>query len=569
MRPCRWFPTLLVVPCLLALVSIPARAAPPAEKPGRPAIRLAVVVMFDQLRGDYLIRWHDLFGKDGFRRILDEGAWYQNCHYPYANTVTGAGHASVHTGCSPMTHGIIANDWYDRTEGASVYCATTLRYQPVPGRKSARKTSKSGAGSPDRLLAPTLGDALKEATHGKGKVVSLSFKDRSAVLPGGRRPDACYWLDSSTGNFVTSTYYRDAVHPWVARFNNAGKAEQWAGSLWERLRPDLDYAKIVGPDKVTGEGKGVEQGVTFPHPLGGRPPLSLKTYYGALYNSPFGNNLLLDFTKAAVTAEHLGQDDVPDLLCVSFSSNDPVGHCWGPDSQEVFDTTLRSDLIMRDLLAFLDARVGKGRYVLALTADHGVCPLPEVSRKKGKDAWRVPLTTLARGAEGFLQKEFGGGRGGCIEALSAGAIYLNRGWMKAGNLQPATVEKALAGWLKKQNAIQTAYTRTQLLAGLPKNDSVGQRVRRSFHPERSGDVFPVLKPYYLPSSPLATGTTHGSPHDYDTHVPLVVYGPGIHGGASKKPVIPQAIVPIVARSLNIPPPKKVDATVPSGLFAGD
>ena len=560
--------SLLFLGCLGGATAT-AAAPPPAKKP---AVRLAVLVVFDQMRGDYLSRWKDLYSADGFRRLLDEGTWFQNCHYPYAHTVTGAGHASLATGCSPRTHGIISNGWYDRKEGEEVYCAASSRYQLVPAVKAlpGGNKDKRKAGNPDRLLAATLADALKTATKGKGRVVSLSLKDRSAVLLGGRRPDACYWQSGSTGNFITSTYYRDRLHPWVERFNRRRLVDSWSGKQWQRLRPDLDYAKYSGPDDVAGEGKGFGQGRTFPHPMGSADKAA-KQYYGALTLSPFGNDVLLAFTKEAIVAEKLGSRDVPDLLCVSFSSNDLVGHCWGPDSQEVLDVTLRSDQIVRDLLAFLDDKVGKGRYVLVLSADHGICPLPEVSARRGIKARRIPLMSMARRAETFLQEKFGKPqetKGGCIESVGGEEFYLNRAWIKARGLKQTEVEDALAGWLKKQEGIQTAYTRTQLLEGAPKGDKIGQAVWRSFYPERSGDVVPVIEPYSLFLAPLSTGTTHGAPHPYDTHAPLVIYGGGVRRGTHKEPVTPQAAVPILAHALGIKPPGTCDAPLPGGVFEG-
>jgi predicted AlkP superfamily pyrophosphatase or phosphodiesterase len=540
-----------------------AAAAPDADD-GRP--RLAVVVVFDQLRGDYLTRWNDLFGQEGFRRLERDGAWFQNCHYPYAETVTGAGHASIATGCSPATHGIISNDWYDRAAGEAVNCVESDRYRQVP--PAGRQTKKPTGVSPERLLAPTLGDALKAATGGQGRVVSLSFKDRSAALPGGRQPDACYWLDATTGTFVTSTYYRDRLPSWVEELNRRRTADRWFGHDWTRLRPGLDYERWSGPDDVAGEGRGIFQGRTFPHPMTGglRSPGGL--YYQALYTSPFGNDLLLDLVERAVDAEQLGRHASPDLLCVSFSSNDPIGHVWGPDSQEVLDVTLRSDLIVQQLLATLDARVGRGRYLLALTADHGVCPLPEVSRRQGKDADRIPTDLLLSKARGFLNDTFSGGdaRDRWFDATPTPWIYLNQKLLARRGLQSSRVEEALAGWLRKQSGIQSVYTRTQLLHGVPADDAVGQAVRRSFHPDRSGDLMIVLKPYWLFSS-LLMSTTHGTPHPYDTHVPLLVLGPGVRPGVRQDRVTPQAAAAILARGLGIDPPAKAEAPVPESLFS--
>ena len=434
-----------------------------------------------------------MFGDGGIRRLQTEGAWFQNCNYPYADTVTATGHASMLTGCSPDRHGIIGNEWYDREAGAEVSCVASDRYRRVPpagANATGKKSAKEGA-SPERLLAPTVGDVLKEATGGRARVVSLSFKDRSAVLPAGRHPDACYWFSGSTAEAITSTYYRDRIHSWVADFNRAHQVDQWFHKEWTRLRPELDYAHFSGPDDVAGEGNGSGQGRTFPHPFGAADKSKpTSSYYGALYNSPFANEVLLNLVERAIDAEHLGTQDTPDLLCVSFSSNDAIGHCYGPDSQEVLDVTLRSDLIVRDLLNYLDAKVGKGCYVLALTADHGVCPLPEVVRAQGKDAGRIIPSAWPKQANAFLKETFARkeDKSNWIEAFSPPWIYLNKQVLRKQGLKEEEVERALANWLVKQPGIQSAYTRTQLLGELPKDDAVGRTVQRSFYPaqRRSG-----------------------------------------------------------------------------------
>jgi hypothetical protein len=544
---------------LLAPILLLRTEALPAPTP-----RLAVLVYFDQLRGDYLTRWDTLFGDGGFHRLEKDGAWFPNCHYPYSDTVTAVGHASVATGCSPQTHGIIANDWYDRAAGSSVYCVSSERYERVPPR---RRIDKKLLGvSPERLLAPTLADALKEATGGEGRVVSLSLKDRSAVLPGGQRPDACYWQDTLSGQFVTSTYYRDRLHPWVADFNRSGAVDAWMGQTWTHRRSDLDYEKYSGPDDGAGEGT-LLFGRTFPHALGGSLFPLKAAYYGALYNSPFGNDVLLELARRAIEGEKLGRRETPDLLCLSFSSNDAIGHCWGPDSQEVLDVTLRSDEIIKQLLICLDRQVGKGRYVLALTADHGVCPLPEAARQRGEDAARIDPTILLARAEVFLSETFAvpAEEMRWVEAVAGPWLYLNRGLLSRHHLKQAEVETALAAWLKKQEGVQNAYTRSQLLAGVAADDVVGQRVRQSFYPERSGDVRLIEKPYHLMTTRL-TGTNHGTPHAYDTHVPLLVYGAGVRPGVRREQIAPQAAAVILARALAIKPPAKATARVPVSLF---
>jgi predicted AlkP superfamily pyrophosphatase or phosphodiesterase len=577
----RCLPLLLLSLTLLGLSACGPRPVavvprPPEEplpiEPG--PVHLAVLVVFDQLRGDYLTRWDDLFGDGGFHRLEHDGAWFPDCHYPYAGTVTGPGHSSLTTGCLPAKHGIIGNEWFDRDTATEAYCVGSERYQRVPPDPNPDKKKVKGF-SPGRLLVPGLGDALKTATGGRGRVVSLSMKDRASVLPGGHHADACYWFDPDSGDFVTSAYYRDALHPWVSEVNAGRLSDGWFGQKWERLRPELDYTPRSSADDAPGEGKGsgqnqAFQGQTFPHPMsvsGSRPG---KEYYQALYNSPFGNELLLDLVKRAVEGEELGRRDVPDLLCVSFSCNDPIGHCWGPDSQEVLDTTLRSDQVVQQLLTFLDARVGKGRYVLVLSADHGVCPLPEATQAKGKQAFRVAPDQLGKQVEAFLDTAFGAGEGKArwLEAPPALGLYLNRQTLRQHGLQQSVVEDALAAWLAKQPGIQAAYTRSRLQRGVPDNDTVGQAVLKSFHPDRSGDVIVVMKPYHV-LQPYLTGTGHGTPHPYDTHVPLLVYGPGVRPGKHPEAVTPLAAAAILAHGLHLPPPAAAEEEVPAGLFTAE
>ena len=560
---------LLPLALLFALLPEPHRSV--AEpRPGQTP-RLVVLVFFDQLRADYLTRWDTLFGEGGFHRLEKDGAWFQNCRYPYSDTVTGAGHASVATGCSPHTHGIIANEWYDREAGTAVYCVSSERYQRVPpaplGVETESEKKKGKGASPERLLSPTLADALKATNGGKGRVVSLSLKDRSAVLPGGKRPDACYWLSAVNGLFVTSTYYRDAVHPWVRDFNRSHAIDAWMGKSWTRRCGQLDYEKYSGPDDAVGEGTLLFTR-TFPHALGGGLINVKAAYYAALYNSPFGNDVLLALARRAIEAEQLGKRDSTDLLCLSFSSNDPIGHCWGPDSQEVLDVTLRSDDIVKELLAVLDRQVGKDGYVLMLTADHGVCPLPEASRRRGVEAARIDPSDLVRRGSEFLGEKFHipEADNRWVEAAATPWLYLNRALLERHHLKQADVEAALAGWLRQQPGIQGVYTRSQLLAGMPKDDAIGQSVWRSFYAERSGDVRILEKPYYLLTTSL-TGTNHGTPHAYDTHVPLLVYGAGVRPGVRREAVTPQAAAVIGAKALGIKPPKQADAELPAELFS--
>ncbi len=526
-----------------------ATATPPVARSEAGKLpKLGVVVVFDQMRGDYLQKWRGLFVEGGFKRLQDEGAWCANCHYPYSDTVTAAGHTSLLTGCTPHEHGIVGNDWYDRSTGRRVKAVSGI-LGPDPLRRQRE----------------TLGDALLRQTKGKGKVASLSIKDRAAILMAALRAQLVYWI-SGNDEFDTSPHYRSEAHAWVREYNRAGKLQGYLGRPWDKLRPQLDYQRYSGPDNFRFEGTGFNQGRTFPHAT-----LSVS----AVECSPFGNSVLLDFARIAIEKEQLGRGDATDLLCLSFSANDLIGHSYGPDSQEVLDITLRSDLVVKELLEFLDAKVGKGNYFLALSADHGICPLPEVTRQiQHKEAGRVLSTLLSSQAEVFLQKTFGptGDRAGWVEATASSWVYLNKRALAARGINPTVMEQSLAGWLMTQPGVQTAYTRTQLATETPLADPVAEQVRQSFHPERSGDVTVILKPYHLLWSTASTvdggstTTTHGSPHSYDTHVPLLVYGPGIRPGMHQERVAPQSLASIVARGLGMQPPQTARFAVPEGLF---
>jgi predicted AlkP superfamily pyrophosphatase or phosphodiesterase len=533
--------------------------SPPSLPEGPP--RLAVLLVFDQLRADYLTRWNSLFEEGGFHRLEREGVWFQNCHYPYAVTVTGPGHASLATGCSPDRHGIVSNQWYDRKTGKTVYCAADTRQSPIP------------ISSPHWLLTQTLGDHLKKETRNTGRVVSLSVKDRSACLLGGQKPDACYWMDNRTGQFVTSIAYRDRPHAWIEEFNKSHPADRFFANDWTHFLPQLDYVYwTTRPDDDDGEWRGkIGNGRVFPHSLKAGQAKPGPAYYEELSYSPFGNDLLFDLVKHAVVAEELGRRETLDLLCVSFSCNDYVGHRWGPDSHEVLDTTLRTDHLLKELLDFLDNRVGKGRYTIALSADHGVCPLPEIKPPAGETGrHRIPVVNLKAQAEAFLARAFPGPDGLAVDELiveQTPVFYLNRNWMKARGLTPAEAESALGGWLCQRPETLTFYTRTRLENGIPAADVLGQRVRRSFYKERSGDVYLITRPYCLLDLGPMSGTSHGTPHDYDTHVPLLVTGPGVLKNRQvTDPITPQAAAPILARALSLSSLPDAEVPVPDGVF---
>jgi hypothetical protein len=434
---------------------------------------------------------------------------------------------------------------------------------------------------PYRRRAETVGDVLLKLL--KGRVVSLSIKDRAAILMAALRAQLCCWFDTKSGNFRTSEYYRPDPPPWVSAFNKTRPADRWLDKNWDRFDAKLDYAQYSGPDDFPTEGLGWGQGRTFPHPfkLGTTKDekKNKQAYYEAVTLSPMGNELLWEFVQAAIKNEKIGQSGGTDLLCVSFSCNDLVGHCWGPDSQEVLDVTLRSDAIIKQLLDLLDTHVGKENYYVAVSADHGVCPLPEFAAKEGKKAGRVDPDMLTTGVETFLNGKFlaNGEKAPWLEQARKGNpwLYLNRATLKELKLSQAQVERVLADWLDQQPGIEKAFTRTEMMQPRENPTDLFTTVKRSFHPDCSGDVMVILKPYHLfspasfttnPDRWLSYRTTHGTPHPYDTHVPLLVMGPRVQPGVREQRVMPQLMANIVAEALGVPAPSSAEYKLPEGLF---
>lgn len=548
-----------------------------ASSPGDPKSggKLVVLIVFDQMRGDYPARFAPHFGSDGFERIKKQGVWYSDVHIPYSCTTTGPGHASISTGAPPAVHGIIENDWYDRAKTSPIYCAQPIRpYERVPPAPKGKPSRGSDTGfTAERLLAETVGDRLHIAS-GKSRVVSLSLKDRCAAMMGGKKPDAAYCFDTRDGLFTTCSYYREAVHPWVEEFNKSGRANEWIGKEWTRSRADLDYEKAVGPDDAAGESTGIaikdgfNQKRTFPHPF---PHKELKEefpklYYSAVEVSPAGNELLVELAKKAIVAERLGNGEAADLLCLSFSSNDLIGHAWGPDSQEVLDITLRTDAMMAEFLRFLDEKLG-GRYSVVITADHGVCPMPEQNRIAGGS--RRSVTEILPPLSLALDDAFGRSPTGLTPwfelELKDNAemwpwLYLNHKAIQDRKLDPAAVADSAARWIGNRPFMQTAFTRKQIETGeLPKNASetdkaMLERVKLAYRGELCGDVIGIPKPGVLVTA-YATGTSHASPNEYDTHVPVLAFGTGVPAlGRRPEPLSSLIVAPTVSALLGIDSP---------------
>ncbi len=532
----------LLVCCLLR-GSLVRAGEPPA---------LVVVVSVDQLAYEYLQRFSVNFHQQGiFRRVQQQGLWYANCQHRHAYTVTAAGHAVMLSGCYASEHGIVGNAWFDRKQGRSVYCVADPEEQLVGGQSGT-------AASPRNLMVDTAGDQLKRVTGGRAKVFGVAIKDRAAVLMAGHRADAAIWLSGT--HWVTSTYYRKRPLPWLDRHNQQQSWRQYAGKRWTLMLPREKY--LHGPEEDSfGERPGAGLGKDFPHPFDKTPGPQLLRQLGL---SPVGNDLTLEVARLLVIEEELGQDDVPDLLCINLSSNDYVGHAFGPGSLEVEDMTYRTDLQLGRFAAFLDQALEGRRWVMFISADHGVAPIPERALRDGLPAARNPLGTYRGGRlveleaqlEQYLRSHLEGVEKNTpklIQAVTAGHVYLVQDHPLWKNGLDAVARRLVRDWLVQHRAVAAAATRDQLLSGSPTAPMM-RLLANAYHPHRSGDVLFVLRPYYILGGSAAT---HGSPWHYDRHVPLLVAFSRswkIQPRRVLRPVSPAAIGPTVSHLCGVPEP---------------
>lgn len=538
------------------------RAGTAAAQPRRP--RLVLLIAVDQFRYDYLERFGDLFAPNGLRRLLGAGASWAECNYDHVPTETAPGHATMMTGAWPSETGIIANLWYDRYEGKSV---ENVRDDSVRLLGGAGET----ASSPRNLLASTLGDQLKLATAGRARVVGVSSKNRAAILPAGRMADAAYWYSTLTGAFVSSTYYFDKLPDWAARFNASKPADKFFGAKWERLLPPAEYERRAGRDDAPWEKGSDNRPYLFPYVVDGGLKEPGPAFYGALDYSPYSNDLVLSFAEAALVNEQLGADDDTDVLTVSFSANDIVGHRYGPYSHEAMDMTLRVDRQIARLLDIVDARVGLRNTVVAFTADHGVAPSPEHAAEIGLPGSRINPADVLTAVRNRIRARFGkpgekDTTADYVQTFSNYQIYFNRAALDRDNVNVEEIERVAGEALLTVPGVARYFTRTQLLAGaVSPSDAVARRVLHGYNQKRSGDVVVVQEPFKYFST-VGVGATHGAPYAYDTHVPLVIMGGGLAPGRYLSPATPADIAPTLARILNVEPPSSATGRVLSEAF---
>ena len=517
-------------------------AAAQVNKKDQPP-KLVVGIMVDQMRHEYLYRFQSKYGDGGFKRLMNDGFVIKNGHYNYSPTVTGPGHASVYTGTTPAIHGIIGNEWYDKTLKKDVNCVEDSVHSVI-GVESG-----NGDVSPWRMLSTTVTDELKLFTQKRAKVIGVSIKDRGAVLPAGHMADGAYWYDGKSGKFITSTFYTTKLPDWVEKFNRQNLADKYLSREWNTLLPINQYVES-GPDDTPYEGKlGNKASPVFPYDL---KALRKPNDRGLLTGTPFGNDYVTDIAKAALAGENMGSDDITDFLAISYSSTDALGHSVGPNAIEIQDMYMRLDKNIEDLLKTLDTRVGAGNYTVFLTADHAVADVAQYMIDSRIPAGYFDGSKVMAGLNKHLQQYFPGKK--IVETLSSGQIFFNQDAFhddpKASGVELLIATELTINFLLKQDGVANAYSENLLRQAQYDEGGVKGMVVRGYNPKRGGDIVIVLEPGWYGAGKIQ-GTTHGSPWTYDTHVPILFYGNGIKKGSSVKYQSITDIAPTISALLNI------------------
>lgn len=474
--------------------------------------KLVVTIIVDQMRYDYLERSPEKFANDGFRLLLERGAFMTFARYNYFPTVTGPGHASYLSGSPPGIHGIIGNDWFDKRTGKDVYCCADTNVVAVG-------TTNKSAMSPRNFTGATVADQMRLAFN--SKVISVSMKDRGAIMPAGKKPKGAFWFESKSGNFITSTYYMTNLPQWVSDFNERKIAATYIGKSWERVHEANEY---LFTDRGAGEGKlHGETNSLFNHTVN-----TSTNGYDVVYDSPFSDELLTQFAITAIDAEELGQGSQPDLLCVSYSAMDSIGHTFGPYSHEVQDETFRVDRQLEILFRHIDEKIGLANVFIVLTGDHGVAPTPEFAKEMGLDAPRWDADKFMTNLQTRLEQQFGAGKYFATKKIPYGDIFLNHDALREKQLTPAIIAPVIREFALSTGLFMNCYTRDQLLEGRAPG-KIGEYYANGYNPERGADLLLVPKPFSLAGT-NKSGTTHGTVYAYDARVPILFFGRAFKAG---------------------------------------
>lgn len=509
----------------------------PVKKP-----KLVIGIVIDQMRYDYLTRFADRYGKDGFNRILKNGFSLENAHYNFIPTYTAVGHASIYAGTSPNNHGIISNNWYDKVLKKSIYCVDDVNY------KTIGNDGIVGQKSPHRLYTTTVADQLQLAQNMQGKTIGIAIKDRSAILPVGHTANAAYWYDAGNKNqWITSSFYMEELPDWVKAFNSNNKADAYLNEAWETLYDIKTYSQSRADNNIYENNLNGQEKPVFPKNL--KKLREQNDNFSLIKTIPAGNTYTIDFAKAVIKGEQLGKSEFTDFLAVSFSSTDYVGHRYGVASVETEDTYLRLDKDLGHFFNFLDTEVGKENYTLFLTADHAAVHVPSYLQSLKIPAHYISTTKLKKFLSDITQKYFNSKE--LIENVSNYQIFLNQEKIEALGFNKNTVAQRLADEVLSFDKIYKAVT-AKTLQTTNFTEGIMHSLQQGYNPKFSGDV--LMIPYPATLNYSRKGTSHGSGYSYDTHVPVIFYGNGIKKGASKKTYKIIDIAPTISNLLKIEAP---------------
>jgi predicted AlkP superfamily pyrophosphatase or phosphodiesterase len=511
---------------------------PVKQTPSRP--KLVIGIIIDQMRADYIDKYWSKFSEGGFKRLVEKGFICKQAHYNYVPTYTGPGHASVYTGCTPAQHGIVGNNWYVKETGKYIYCCDDKNVHALGGAEG------SGQMSPVNLQCNTFADQLKLESK-DSKVIGISLKDRGAILPAGHSANAAYWLDGGSGNWMSSTYYMKELPEWLNAFNKLGLAKTYNAKVWNTLLPIDQYTESTKDDN-TYEGKFPGETTTaFPHDI---PKISATAGPGIVRQTPWGNTLTKDLAIETIKSENLGKGNAMDMLAVSFSSTDLVGHMYGPQSIEVEDTYLRLDRDIEELLKFLDMWFKKDEVILFLTADHAAVETPAYLIDNGKSGGYMNGDWLADTLRKDLFRNYGDS---LLKAYINQEIYLDQKFLDGKKMKSTDVYAHIDGFLKTIKGVERT-----VVCNAPDQKyyetGVERFVKIGFNSARSGDMYVNYQEGWVEHE--RTGTTHGSCYDYDTHVPLLWYGWKITPGSTSDAIEIPDVVATLNKLLHVTPSKE-------------
>lgn len=517
---------------ILLFLSICSKSQEISEKSINPKLLIGLVV--DQMRYDYLFRYWDKLGSGGFKKMISKGYLFKNANYSYVPTYTAPGHATIYAGCTPSEHGITANEWYDQSFQQMTYCVDDYRYNSVG------TTTEEGDKSPKNLLVTTLGDEMKLMNNNHSKVISIALKDRSAILPGGHKADAAYWIDKQ-GNWISSSYYMNTLPRWVEAINETLPAKHYLGTKWEPIFPIMEYEESFSDNNEYEETHLWETSPVFPHDYSS---LTEKEGYSFIKYTPMGNTMTIDFAKKTILKEKLGDDKYTDLLAVSFSPIDYIGHFYGPHSVEMEDAIIQLDAELASFFQFVKKNVGV-EVLYFLTADHGAVNVPKYLTDQKVPSGYFDAKACVNLINTQISQKFN--VDSVVENYSNSQLIISKQRLNQKGVQLKKVQDEVIEIIRGFSGVKDVLIIEDVKKGA--NSAMDQKVLNGYFKGRSGEYYILLKPGWIHQR--GKGTTHGSGYSYDTHVPLLFMGYGVKHGDSNQRVYIQDIAPTISSLINV------------------